>query len=73
VAVLIAYKHGYRGMSLLSLTATCFILLNLLGAVGIWFGRKSKPAQPNRFVIPFWIAIAVLALIYLLDYLFPAK
>ncbi len=73
LCLFLAHRHGYRGSELLFLTITCFVLLNSIGVVGIWIGRKMGPAQPNRFLKPLWIAISVLALIYVLDYLFPSK
>jgi uncharacterized membrane protein YfcA len=73
LGLFIAYRRGSRGSDLLFLGIACFVLLNAIGAMGIWVGRKMGPAKPNRFLKPLWIAVAVLWLIYLLDYLFPNK
>ena len=73
IGLLVAYKHGYRGLDLLYLLIILVVLLNAAGIVGIWVGRKSSPAPPNKFLLPLWIAIAILGLIYLWYCLFPAK
>jgi hypothetical protein len=73
LGLFLAHRHGYRGSELLFMTIASFVLLNVIGAVGIWVGLKMGPAKPNRFLKPLWIAISVLALIYVLDYLFPSK
>lgn len=71
--LLVAYRNGYREMDLLYLAIASVVLFNAVGAVGIWFGRKSSPSRPNKFLLPLWIAIGVLGLIYLLYYLFPVE
>jgi hypothetical protein len=73
LGLFIAYRHGSRRSDLLFLAITCFVLLNAIGAVGIWIGQKMGPAQPNRFLKPLWIAVAVLWFTYALYYLFPSK
>lgn len=73
IGLLVAYKHGYRGLDLLCLTIASVVLFNAAGVVGIWIGRKSSPAPPNKFLLPLWIVIGIEGLIYLLYYLFPVK
>lgn len=73
LGLLVAYRDGYHGLDLLCLAIVSVIIFNAAGAVGVWVGRKSSPARPNKFLLPLWIAIGILALIYLWDYLFPAK
>ena len=73
LGLLVAYRDGYRGLDLLCLAIASVVIFNAAGAVGIWVGRKSSPARPNRFLGPLWITIGILGLIYLLYYLFPTK
>lgn len=73
LGLLVAYRHGYRGPDLLYLSIASVILFNLVGSVGIWIGTKSSSGRPNKFLMPLWITVGVLGLIYLLDYLFPGN
>jgi uncharacterized membrane protein YfcA len=69
----IAYRHGQHGLDLLFLSIVSVIVLNAVGAVGILLGRKIASPAPNKFFRPLWIAVGILWLIYILDYLFRAK
>jgi hypothetical protein len=73
IGILIAYTHGYRGLELLMTGLVALVLFNAAGFIGIWFGKKSKPAPPNKYLKSVWIIIGLLWLIYLLTYIFPAK
>jgi hypothetical protein len=73
LGLFIAYRHGYRGLDLLFLSIASIVVLNAVGLVGIFLGRKAVPASPNKFLKPLWVAVGFLWLIYLLDYIFLAK
>lgn len=68
-----AYKQGYRGLDLLCLSIASIVILNIIGVFGVWIGKKSPPGAPNKFLPPLWIALAILGIIYLLYYFFPAQ
>lgn len=73
LGLFIAYRHGYRGLDLLFLSIASIVVLNAVGLVGIFFGSKAVPAGPNKFMKPLWVAVGIVWLIYVLDYIFPAK
>lgn len=73
LCLLVAHRNGERGSDLLFLAIACFVLLNAIGAVGIWIGQKMGPAQPNKFLKPVWIAVGMLWLTCLLYWLFPVR
>jgi hypothetical protein len=73
LGVLVAYRHGYRGVELLLTGIVTFVLFNAAGCFGIWLGRKSKPVAPNKYVKLAWIILGLVWLIYLLGYMFPSK
>jgi hypothetical protein len=73
LGLFVAWIHGYRGLSFVFLTITSVVILNAVGLVGILFGKRASSNSSNRFLKPLWIAVGILWLIYLLDYIFPAK
>jgi hypothetical protein len=70
LGLFIAYRHGYRGADLLFLSIAAVVTLNAVGLIGILSPRKAVRTQ-NRFLKPLWIAVGLLWLIYLLDWMFP--
>ena len=73
LVLFIAYRHGKRGLDLLFLSIASVVLLNAVALVAILFGRKAAPGSPNKFLKPLWVAVGIIWLIYLLDYIFPVK
>jgi hypothetical protein len=73
LGLFVAYRHGQRGLDLLFLSIVSIVALNAVAFFSILFGRKAVPGSPNKFLKPLWVAVGIIWLIYLLDYMFPLK
>ena len=73
LGLFIAYRHGQRGLDLFFLSIVSIVLVNAVAVVSVLFGKKVAPGTPNKFLKPLWVVVGILWLIYLLDYVFPAK
>jgi hypothetical protein len=71
LGLFIAYRHGYRGLDLLFLALSTGAVLNAVGLIGILFPRRAAVGTQDKFLKPLWIAVGILWLIYLLDWIFP--
>jgi len=71
--LLVAYRRGHHGLELIVLSIISIVLLNAIAVIGVLIGQRLGPSRPNKFLKPLWIAAGLIWLVYLLDYIFPAK
>jgi xanthine/uracil permease len=73
IGLWVAYRRGYKGTDLLALSILSLVFFNAVGGISIWIGEKFKPSSTNNFLVPLWIAVGLLLLVYLFYNMFPTK
>ena len=73
LALLIAYRNGYRGTDLVSLAIGAFLMCNVGVIIGLVVGARTKPSPVPKGVNWIWIPLGLLWLVYILYGLFPTR